>query len=173
MPLVCYKPEASVGQMWIDVTFTDESSGATSWRWDFGDGTSSTLQSPPAHRYYRGSYVVTLTTNGPDGPVFFSDTVTFYDEFGSSTPAYTRPDPVRRSSRGQDPMMMLRLSNDGGKTWVCEMQRRAGRSGEYWRRVRWDRLGQARRRVFEVSVTDPIPWRLVGAYVKMTPARRV
>jgi hypothetical protein len=61
---------------------------------------------------------------------------------------------------------MLRISNDGGKTWPAEMWRSAGKVGEYYRRVRWERLGAARRRVFEVTVTDPIPWRITGAYLQ-------
>lgn len=45
-------------------TFTDGSSGATSWLWDFGDGTSSTLQNP-THTYANGNaYTVTLSING-------------------------------------------------------------------------------------------------------------
>jgi len=69
------------------------------------------------------------------------------------------------SGQGVDPQIMLRLSNDGGKTWGAEMMRPAGRLGEYSRRVRWERLGAARRRVFEVSFSDPIPWRLTAAYL--------
>lgn len=48
-------------------TFTDNSSGgATGWLWDFGDGTSSTAQNPPAHSYPAGppkTYNVTLTAS--------------------------------------------------------------------------------------------------------------
>ena len=69
------------------------------------------------------------------------------------------------SGQGEDPQVMLRMSNDGGKTWGPEMMRSAGKMGEYLKRVRWNRLGSARRRVFEVSVSDPIAWRLVGAYL--------
>lgn len=45
--------------------FTDQSIGATSWLWHFGDGSTSTLQNP-THTYANpGVYVVTLTiTNG-------------------------------------------------------------------------------------------------------------
>lgn len=66
---------------------------------------------------------------------------------------------------GDDPQVVLRVSNDAGKTWVCEMQRSAGKKGDFSRRVRWHRLGSAERRVFEVYVTDPIPWRLTGAFI--------
>ena len=66
---------------------------------------------------------------------------------------------------GSDPQVMLRYSNDAGKTWKPEQMRSAGKIGEYQKRVRFTRLGMARRRAFEVSVTDPIPWRVTGAYL--------
>jgi PKD repeat protein len=52
----------------LSVTFTDISTGEpTSWRWDFGDGTYSTLQKP-AHKYAKsGVYSVTLTVNNAAG----------------------------------------------------------------------------------------------------------
>jgi hypothetical protein len=64
------------------------------------------------------------------------------------------------------PQMILRWSNDGGRTWSNEYVRSAGQTGEYRQRVYWNRLGQARDRVYEVSVTDPVPWRIVDAYLK-------
>ena len=66
---------------------------------------------------------------------------------------------------GDNPQVMLRMSDDGGKTWGNERWRTAGRIGEYGTRARWNRCGQARRRVFEVTVSDPIPWRLTNAYL--------
>jgi hypothetical protein len=68
---------------------------------------------------------------------------------------------------GTNPQVMMRMSNDGGKTWGTEMMRGAGQVGQYKKRVRWDRLGTARHRVFEVSVTDPIPWRIMSAYLTL------
>jgi PKD repeat protein len=44
----------------LAVNFTDTSTGATSWFWDFGDGTTSNLQSP-THTYATlGNYTVNL-----------------------------------------------------------------------------------------------------------------
>ena len=50
------------------VAFEDESVGKiTSWRWDFGDGTSSTEQHP-IHAYAKADqYVVALYIEGPAG----------------------------------------------------------------------------------------------------------
>lgn len=42
-------------------TFENQSSNATTYRWDFGDGTGSGEYNPPPHRYYRNrNYTVTL-----------------------------------------------------------------------------------------------------------------
>jgi len=44
-------------------TFTDESVGARTWRWDFGDGTTFVGRTPPAHTFPRfGTYRIRLTT---------------------------------------------------------------------------------------------------------------
>jgi PKD repeat protein len=46
------------------VSFTDLSTNATGWSWDFGDGNTSTDQNP-VHTYSPiGNYTVTLTVNG-------------------------------------------------------------------------------------------------------------
>lgn len=52
----------------MDVQFTDKSTGApTSWKWDFGDGASSTDQSPKHTYTTLGTYTVTLTASNKDG----------------------------------------------------------------------------------------------------------
>lgn len=51
-----------------DVEFTDASTGdITSWSWDFGDTSSSTLQNPDHTYATSGPYTVTLTVTGPGG----------------------------------------------------------------------------------------------------------
>lgn len=59
------------------VTFTDQSESFTaiqSFYWDFGDGTTSTLQNPPPHNYTSpGAYAVKHVITGMDGCV--SDTM--------------------------------------------------------------------------------------------------
>jgi hypothetical protein len=70
------------------------------------------------------------------------------------------------SGQGSNPQVMLRYSNDGGRTWSREMWRSAGKRGAYQTSVKWNRLGSSKRgRVFEVTMTDPVPWRITNAYV--------
>lgn len=49
-----------------EVTFSDKSTGAKNWHWDFGDGSTADIQNPSPHHYdHTGKYKVTLTvTNG-------------------------------------------------------------------------------------------------------------
>jgi uncharacterized membrane protein len=51
------------------VAFKDESHGKIiAWKWDFGDGATSTEQHPlHAYKDARPSYVVVLDVEGPDG----------------------------------------------------------------------------------------------------------
>lgn len=73
------------------------------------------------------------------------------------------------SGQGSDPMVMLRWSNNQAKTWSNEHWVTAGALGTYGTRAIWRVLGSARNRVFEVAMTDPIPWRLTAALVTVRP----
>lgn len=56
---------ASVGQ---SIQFTDTSANnPTSWLWDFGDGTTSTLQNPTKTYTTAGTQTVTLTATNANG----------------------------------------------------------------------------------------------------------
>lgn len=65
----------------------------------------------------------------------------------------------------REPMIALRLSKDGGHTWGNELLRGMGNGGEYKKRVFWNRLGSARDFVPELSTAEPIPVRMVSAFV--------
>ena len=69
---------------------------------------------------------------------------------------------------GEDPQAMLRWSNDGGSTWSNEHWTSIGRMGKYTNRAIWRRLGTARDRIFEVSVSDPVKCVIVSANLKAT-----
>jgi hypothetical protein len=69
------------------------------------------------------------------------------------------------SGQGTDPVLMLRWSDDGGHTWSQLKALKMGALGEYKRRAKADRLGQARDRVFEISISDPVKRAILGASV--------
>jgi hypothetical protein len=69
--------------------------------------------------------------------------------------------------QGSNPTMMLSYSNDGAKTFGKELWRSAGRQGQWGIQVAWSRLGTSKDRVFRLVCTDPIPWRLVGAWIEL------
>jgi len=64
------------------------------------------------------------------------------------------------------PQAMLRWSNDGGSTWSNEHWVTIGQQGKYKNRAIWRRLGMARDRIFEVSISDPINAVIVSANLK-------
>ena len=79
-----------------DVTFTNSSTNATSYSWDFGDGGTS-AESNPTHTYATdGLYTVTLTATGAAGSIMASQTFLV-----CTNKAFTASD----------------LHGDGTKTW--------------------------------------------------------
>jgi hypothetical protein len=76
--------------------------------------------------------------------------------------------PLNNEVVGADPQAMLRWSNDGGSTWSSEHWTSIGKIGKYKNRAIWRRLGQARDRVFEVVVSDPINAVIISANLKAT-----
>lgn len=66
-PVAAFNARATTVNGPFTVNFTDQSQRATSWLWDFGDGTTSTVQNP-SHTYSsRGSFTVTLTATNSVG----------------------------------------------------------------------------------------------------------
>lgn len=67
------KPDANFSisgyesQLPATITFINTSTNATTYSWDFGDGTTSTM-SNPTHTYtLAGTYILRLKATGPDG----------------------------------------------------------------------------------------------------------
>jgi PKD repeat protein len=63
-PVAKFSAFPILGKAPLSVTFTDQSTGTpTSWNWNFGDGTHSSVQNP-THKYTKeGKYTVSLTVN--------------------------------------------------------------------------------------------------------------
>lgn len=64
------------------------------------------------------------------------------------------------------PQIMLRWSNDGGKTWSNTYFLSVGFLGEYEKRVIKRMLGRGRKRIWDVSWSDPYPYRFNDAFVE-------
>lgn len=74
------------------------------------------------------------------------------------------------SGQGNDPQVALRYSTNAGKTYGNELSRSAGAIGQYSTRVYWNRLGCIKKGqgwVPELVWSDPVPWRITGARVKV------
>lgn len=67
------------------------------------------------------------------------------------------------TGQGSDPKIMLRWSDDGGRTWSNEHWRDLGEQGDYPQRVRWDRMGSFESRMFEAVISDPIQVSIIAA----------
>ena len=76
--------------------------------------------------------------------------------------------PLNQETTGSVPQAMLRWSNDGGSTWSNEHWSQIGKVGKYKNRIIWRRLGQARDRIFEVVVTDPVFACIISANLKVS-----
>ena len=114
-------------------------------------------------------YQTAAPTTSADMPVF-APTLTGTDSLTAySGPLYDVPlQQTAEQAALSNPQAMLRWSSDGGRTWSSESWSSIGRVGEYKARVRWRRLGRARDRVYELTISEPIKVAILGASIKTT-----
>jgi hypothetical protein len=67
------------------------------------------------------------------------------------------------SGQGQDPLVMLSFSDDGGRTFSTEMVAPAGKIGDFIWRVEWFNLGRFESRIVRIRVSDPVYWSIYSA----------
>lgn len=70
------------------------------------------------------------------------------------------------TGQGSDPQIMLRVSKDGGRTYGPERRKSLGALGKYRQPVSFQKFGQAEDFVFEISMTDPVKFMLVGEAIE-------
>jgi hypothetical protein len=68
-------------------------------------------------------------------------------------------------SQGNNPKAMLRWSDDGGHAWSSQRECPIGNIGQFKTRARFTRLGQARDRVYELSISDPVKVCILAAVI--------
>jgi hypothetical protein len=70
--------------------------------------------------------------------------------------------------QGTNPQAVLQFSDDGGHSWSNEKWATFGAIGKRFTRALWRRLGRARDRVYKLTITDPVPVRMIGATLRVT-----
>jgi len=74
----------------------------------------------------------------------------------------------QKSNNSLDPEIRLRVSKNGGRTWISKSNRNLGRIGEYVQKVIWRNIGRVNRGqalVFEFSVNDNVKTEIYEGYV--------
>jgi hypothetical protein len=67
---------------------------------------------------------------------------------------------------------MLRVSRDGGNTWINFDWRSIGRQGVYNQVVKWNNLGMGRSFAIELTFSDPSPIVIYGGRVTIQEMSR-
>lgn len=66
------------------------------------------------------------------------------------------------TGQGSDPLVRLSWSDDGGRTFTSDRFGSMGAIGEYRKRVRFQRLGSFRNRVYSLSGSEPVKSVVIG-----------
>lgn len=82
-PTANFSAQTASGCAPLVISFQDLSTGTpTAWKWDFGNGNTSTLQNPSATYFQPGTYTITLTATNASGSntLTRSGYITIYDK---------------------------------------------------------------------------------------------
>lgn len=148
----------------------------------FWNGSSFDAHRSQNHAYCFGKHLVGDWSTG----VIYEMNIAYTDDFGNAIVRQRRSPIINnemewlyidafrldlevglglQTGQGSNPLVMCRYSDDQTKTWSDLINCSAGQVGKYRTRVMWRRQGRTRNRVYEVSVSDPVPWRIVAAYL--------
>lgn len=151
-------------------------------RWVAASG-SYDLWSPRVHVYAFGKHLIGDRTSGS---LYEMTTAVATEIDGSGIRRLRRPPavtqelartPISRlellmdvglgavTGQGSNPIVMMRTSLDNGRTWGNERQAGSGRLGQYRQRVYWTRLGAPAIFLPEITMSDPVPWRITDAFL--------
>ena len=135
-----------------------------------------------SHIYFNGKHIV---GDYKSGALRTLDLDYYYDGAGDALPAirscahisdpdYTMVNHNRvqidieagvglNNGQGIEPVAMLDWSDDGGHEWSRQRVDGMGRIGNYKKRLRFNRLGQSRDRVYRLTISDPVKRVILGA----------
>lgn len=84
LPVASFQTDKNNVFVNFSISFTNHSTNATSYHWNFGDGTVSTLENP-THSYSKGgTYAVLLTASGKGGTDTISQNITILPSISGS-----------------------------------------------------------------------------------------
>lgn len=70
-----------------------------------------------------------------------------------------------QSGQGSNPLINLRVSSDGARTWSDYYSKSIGAVGKYQQEVTFRRLGISMQNTFEITTSEPVQFVLTGAYL--------
>ena len=123
---------------------------------DYVDGAGS---------YSNGTYPIPRIRSFPHA-IQDSKRIT-YNQFIADMDVGTNDGSIDGSSSANPPKILLRWSDDKGRTWGNYVSQSLGAAGQYGTNIQWRRCGMARDRVFELSWSAPNATALNGAFIDM------
>jgi hypothetical protein len=72
------------------------------------------------------------------------------------------------SGSGNNPILKMRYSDDGGINWSAWLESPMGQSGDTQQRCVYNGLGQSRNRVFELEYDGPTAFTIIAAFAEVT-----
>lgn len=72
------------------------------------------------------------------------------------------------TGQGENPRLMIRSSDDGGRSWTAEEWHSLGEGGAYQTMVQLDQQGSAFARVYELTYSEPTEFALIDAQAEIS-----
>ena len=108
-------------------------------------------------------FILPTVNNGRDFMSIYSFELDMSSGIGRSIVS----DGIGIDYQGEDPIAILNFSKDNGKNWSNDKFTKLGKIGEYLTRVKWNRLGCSRQFDFKITISDPVPIDIGGAYIEV------
>ena len=72
------------------------------------------------------------------------------------------------TGQGSDPVLMIRYSDDGGRTFSAEEWHELGKGGDYHKRVELQQQGSAIQRIYELTYSEPTAFSFIDAHADIS-----
>ena len=70
----------------------------------------------------------------------------------------------------ESPVVMIRYSDDGGRTWSSEAWFNLGKDGDYHKRIELHQQGAAFQRIYDVTFSDERSFTIISGYADIQAA---